>query len=150
MCVLLFFIHLIPTCKLLEICLWNFWYLTVVQLSYTRDSILHVQDIECILQGASKDKGVFNKKVLWDTCQDYTCEFLFFDRQKDKIKFKHAKTGGAPYVHRQYAKKAQPKATKEGKNLERTKITNTPITQQIQKREIVQVHNLLRPLKKRP
>ena len=74
---------------------------------------------------------------------------FFFLIDKQTIKLKHAKIGGAPYVHRQYTKKAKPKATKEGKNLERTKLTNTPITQQIQKREIVQVHNLLRPLKKR-
>ena len=41
--------------------------------------------------------------------------FFLFDRQREKIKLKHAKIGGAPYVHRQYTKKVKPKATKEGK-----------------------------------
>ena len=42
--------------------------------------------------------------------------FFFFYKQRDKkLKLKHAKTRGAPYVHKQYTKKAKPKATKEGK-----------------------------------
>ena len=71
MCVHLFSLHLITTCKSLESLFEFFLHLTVMQIYYTFDSILHVQDIECILQGASKDKGIFNKKVLWDISQDH-------------------------------------------------------------------------------
>ena len=31
--------------------------------------------------------------------------FFFIDKEKNKLK--HAKTGGTPYVHRQYTKKAK-------------------------------------------
>ena len=39
--------------------------------------------------------------------------YLFIYKPREEIILKHAKTGGAPYVHRQYTKKASPKATKE-------------------------------------
>ena len=48
--------------------------------------------------------------------------FSFFDRQRDKIKLKHAKTGGTPYVHRQYTKKVKPKATKEEQKPRKNKV----------------------------
>ena len=41
---------------------------------------------------------------------------------REEIKYKHAKTGGAPYVHRQYTKKASPKATKEDQKPRKAKV----------------------------
>ena len=74
---------------------------------------------------------------------------IFFLIDKEKNNIKHAKTGGAPYVHRQYTKKVKTRQQKKKKNLERKKLTNKPITQKIQKRKRVQVQKLLRLLKKR-
>ena len=40
---------------------------------------------------------------------------FFFLIDKEKNKLKHAKTGGAPYVHKQYTKKAKTRQQKKEK-----------------------------------
>ena len=53
---------------------------------------------------------------------------------------------GAPYVRRQYIKKAKPKATKTTNRLKKKQLNFNPITQKNQKGEIVQVQKRFRPL----
>ena len=49
-----------------------------------------------------------------------SCSFIFyfFDKQR-QIELRKRQTGGAPYVHRQYAKRAKTRLQKERKKLER-------------------------------
>ena len=65
-----------------------------------------------ILSGCSS--SWFNNHSVMQEC------FFLIDKEKNKLK--HAKTGGAPYVHRQYTKKVKPKATKEEQKPRKNKV----------------------------
>ena len=64
---------------------------------------------------------LFEKHYIFYVIFDSQKKF-FFDRQREKNKLKHTKTGDAPYVHRQYTKKVKPKAIKEGKKPRNDKV----------------------------
>ena len=46
---------------------------------------------------------------------------IFFLIDEDNLNWKNAKTGGTPYVYKQYTKRAKTRLQKERKNLERKK-----------------------------
>ena len=76
--------------------------------------------------------------------------FFFLINQEKKSYQTTPKQGALPKYTGSIQRRPHPRQQRRNKNLEKPKITNKSTTQHIHKREIVHVHELLRPFKKSP
>lgn len=74
----------------------------------------------------------------------------FLINQEKKSYQTTPKQGALPKYTGSIQRRPHPRQQRRNKNLEKSKMTNKSTTQHIHKREIVHVHELLRPFKKSP
>ena len=77
-------------------------------------------------------------------------DIFFLINQEKKSYQTTPKQGALPKYTGSIQRRPHPRQQRRNKNLEKPKITNKSTTQHIHKREIVHVHELLRPFKKSP